>query len=79
MPYVACRCISSWNTYVASDGGSAYFSVYRHQLRCADGLLDLAPVSHIRDERIGVIRHVHAEEAGLVCNRIARHGVLEPA
>lgn len=79
MPYAARHCISSWAPHVASDGASAYLSVYRHQLRCADGLLDLAPVSHIRDERIGVIRHVHAEEAGLVCNRIARHGVLEPA
>ena len=54
------------------------------ELGGGDLLRDLAPVAHVRDERVGVVRHVHAQEPGLLCDGIFRHldeesvrGVLE--
>lgn len=54
-----------------------YLGIDRSHL-CTDNVFaDLAPVSHVGDERVGVVRHVHAQEARFLCDGVSHSSAAQ--
>ncbi len=49
-----------------------YVGIDRRHFRAGHLFFDLAKVLHVRDKRVGVVRHVHAEKGRLVCDGVLR-------